>query len=208
MQINAQLQFVELFRVEFARGVEHDVTSAVVLREGDAVADGVELGEDAHEAVETESKAGVRRSAILEGVDEEAELDHGLLRCESEDAEHLLLQLAVVDTEAAAADLDAVADEVVSLGAHLFGMLVEQRNVVRVGHGEGVVCGHEALFLVAPLEEREVDNPQTLELVLAPEIETFAHFETERAELRACLVGVVAAEDEDEVAVVGSHLLL
>lgn len=208
MQINAQLQFVELFLVECARCLKHHVASAVVLREGDTVADGVKLGEDAHKAVETESETGVRRCAILECVDEEAELGHGLLRCESKDAEHLFLQLAVVDTEAAAANLNAVAYKVVGLGAHLFGMLVEQWDVVRVGHGERVVGGHEALFLVAPLEEREVDNPQALELVLATKTQTVAHLETEGAELRACLVGVVAAEDEDEVAVIGSHLLL
>ena len=207
MQINAQLQFVELFRVEHARGVEHHVAAAVVLREGDTVADGVEFCEDAHEAVETESKSCVRRCAIFECVDEEAELGHSALRCETEYLEHLLLQFAVVDTQTASADLDAVAHEVVGLGTNQLRMLLEQGDVVRVGHGERVVGGHQALFLVAPLEEREVDNPQTLKLVLASQTQTVAHLETQRAELGASLVGLVAAEYEHEVAVLGSRLL-
>ena len=87
-------------------------------------------------------------------------------------------------------------------------MLVEQRNVVGVRHGEGVVCCHESLLLVAPLEQREVDNPQTLKLVLVAQAEAVAHLKTQGAELHTGLVGVVAAENEYEVAVLGAHLLL
>lgn len=148
------------------------------------------------------------RCSILESIHQEAKLRLGALGRESEHLKHLLLQLRVVDTERTAAHLDAVADEVVGLGAHLLRMLVQEREIVGVGHGEGMVGGHEALLLVAPLEEREIDDPQTFEDILVSQSEAVAHLQTERAKLDARLVGVVAREDEHEVAVLGSRGLL
>ena len=87
-------------------------------------------------------------------------------------------------------------------------MLVQEREIVGVGHGEGMVGGHEALLLVAPLEEREIDDPQAFEDILVSQSEAVAHLQTERAELDTRLVGVVAREDEHEVAVLGSRGLL
>ena len=86
-------------------------------------------------------------------------------------------------------------------------MRVEQRDVVGVRHCEGMVCCHEALFFVAPFKQREVYNPQTLKLLLVAEAKAVGHFQAQCAELCACLVGLVAAENEHEVAVVGSHFL-
>ena len=63
-----------------------------------------------------------------------------------------------MDTQAATAHLDAVAHEVIGLGTNALGMLVEQGDVIGVGHGERVVGRHEALLLVAPLKQREVDG--------------------------------------------------
>jgi len=148
------------------------------------------------------------RRAIFEGVHEESKLCLGTLLGEPEHLKHALLQLRVVDTDAAATHLDAVAHEIVGQGTHLLGMLVEQRQVVGVGHGERMVRGHEALLLVAPLKEREVDNPQTLKHVFVAQPETLAHLKTEVAKLHARLVGVVARENQHEVTVVGTHQLL
>ena len=52
--------------------------------------------------------------------------------------------------------------------------------------------GHEALLLVAPFEEWEVDNPETFKPVLVHKTEATPHLKTQGAELHACLVGVVA----------------
>ena len=66
---------------------------------------------------------------------------------------------------------------------------------------------HQSLLLVAPLEEREVNNPQTFELVFVSESESVAHFKSQAAELYACLVGIVAAENKNEVARLCVHFL-
>ena len=71
-----------------------------------------------------------------------------------------------------------------------------------------MVGSHQALFLVAPLEQREVDNPQALEGILIAQAQTVTHLQTQRAELSACLVSLVARENQYEVAILGTRLLL
>ena len=116
------------------------------------------------------------RSAVLERIDEEAELCHRLLRREAENLEHLFLKLAVMYTEGATAHFHTVAHEVVGHSAHFLRSGVKQGNIVRIGQREGMVGSHESLLLVAPLEEREVHNPQTDELILVAQAKTVAHF--------------------------------
>ncbi len=113
-----------------------------------------------------------------------------------------------MDTKRTTANLDTVANEVVGLGADLLRMLVEQRNIVGVRHRERVVSSHKALFFVAPLKEREVDNPQAFEDILVAKAQTVAHLKTQRAELDTCLVGIVATKNKNEVAIFGSCRLL
>ncbi len=110
-----------------------------------------------------------------------------------------------MNTKATATYLYAVAYKVVCLSAHLFGMLVKQRNIVGVRHGKGMVCCHETLFFVAPLEEREVDNPQALKLIFVAQTKAVAHFQTQCAKLHASLIGIVATENKHEVAILGTH---
>ena len=81
--INLKLQLVKLLLVEHRRSVKHNVASAVVLREGDAVADRIETSHNRNKAVEAECKACVRRCSVLEGIDKESELSHSALFCES-----------------------------------------------------------------------------------------------------------------------------
>lgn len=46
-----------------------------------------------------------------------------------------------------ATDFDTIADEVISLGTHALGMFIQERNIIRVGHREGMVGCHETLLL-------------------------------------------------------------
>ncbi len=70
-----------------------------------------------------------------------------------------------------------------------------------------VVHSHEALLFVAPFEHGEVYHPETCELVFVAEAELASHFEAQLAQLLAGAHGVVAAENEDEVARLGAHSL-
>ena len=84
-------------------------------------------------------------------------------------------------------------------------MLVEQWDIIRIWHGEWMVRSHQALLLIAPLEEREVNNPKALEHVLVAQAEAVTHLKTQRAKLNTCLVSVVTTQNQYKVAILGTH---
>ena len=107
------------------RGLGQRIETAAGLREGDDVADGIGLRQQGDDAVPTESDTTVRRGAVLEGVQQEAEPRLGFLLADAHHVEHAVLDVAAVDTDGAAADLVAVADDVVGVGQSVARVLVE-----------------------------------------------------------------------------------
>jgi len=109
-----------------------------------------------------------------------------------------------VDADAAAADLGAVQDEVVGPGPRLPGVRVQERQILRHGGGEGVVLGHESLFRVAVLEQRELDDPCERELIGLDEIEPAGHVDSQvRQRVIDDSRGV--GDEDDQVALAGLH---
>ena len=145
----------------------------------------------------------MRGRAELEGVHQEAEAHLSLFGREAQHLEHFGLQFRVVDTDRTAADLGAVADEVVGVGAYAAGVAVYILYVLQLGRGEGMVHGVIALRLVVPLEEREVHDPERRELFRVAQSQLLGHFQTQGAELRQRLE-LLAAEDEDHVSGLGA----
>ena len=131
--MHLKLKFLQLGGGQFAGGIEHDVAAGIVLGEGNAVADAVQSGKEADEAVETVGQTSVGRCTELEGIHEEAELELCLLGGEAQNLENLLLQLGIVDTDAATAHLNTVDDHVVGVGTHAGGVGVEQGYVLGLG---------------------------------------------------------------------------
>ena len=136
----------------------------------------------------------MRGCAVLEGVHQEAETLLRLFRREAQQLEHLGLQFRVVDTDRAAADLGAVADEVVGVGPHATGVAVQVLYVFELGRGERMVHGVVTLGLVVPLEQREVDDPQRSELLRVAQAQLLSDLQTQGAELGEGLE-FLAAED-------------
>ncbi len=101
------------------------VVAAAGLRERDDVADGLHAGQQRHHAVPAEGDAAVRRGAELEALQQEAELGLGVCLVQAHELEDPFLDVALVDTDGAAADFVAVADDVVGVGQRRLGILVE-----------------------------------------------------------------------------------
>ena len=95
------------------RRLEHEVAARLGLREGHHLADVGLVGEQRRPAVDAERDPAVRRGAVLERVEDRAELlAHPLERLALEQ-ERALEQVAPMDPDRAAAELPAVEGEVV-----------------------------------------------------------------------------------------------
>ena len=107
-------------------GAEHQVGAAAGLGEGLHLADVVLVGQQSDPAVDAQRDAAVRRGAVLERVEDRAEL--GLLGLDAVALEHqrALEQVVLVDADRPAAQLPAVEHQVV---------LERARLTSRIGRG-------------------------------------------------------------------------
>ena len=140
------------------------------------------------------------RRAILEGVDQKAEALPGAFLGETQSLEHKRLHIASMDADGAAAQLHAVKHHVIRLGAHPPGIGQQVLQVLLIGHGEGMVHGQIASFLLRPLKLREVRHEAEAEVVLSAQAQHVAHLQPQGAQGAANHVELVRAE-QDEVAV-------
>src|SRR4029077_4230421 len=109
---------IELILINRGRRVRHQVLRLCRLREGDHFADGLFASEQSSNTVETQSDAAVRRCPIRQRIEEEAEAISTLLLAEAQHLEHAVLQLLLVDSNAARAKFDAVQHQVVTFRTH------------------------------------------------------------------------------------------
>src|SRR3546814_5129313 len=91
------------------------------------------------DAVDAEGDAAVRRRAVPERVEQEAELGLGLLRADAQQLEHRALHRRAMDADRAAADLVAVEHHVVATADRGPGIRAQVRLVVDRRRGERVV---------------------------------------------------------------------
>src|SRR4051794_20128228 len=99
----AEAELGELVGVDGGGGAGQGVDAGLGLGEGDDLADVLLAGEEGDEAVDAEGKAGMRRGAVAEGVEEEAEAGLGLFGLDAEEGEDPLLDVRAVDTDGARA---------------------------------------------------------------------------------------------------------
>ncbi|KFI94898.1 aspartyl-tRNA synthase [Bifidobacterium stellenboschense] len=155
----------------------------------------------------------MRRGAVLERLEQEAELLGRLLGADAEDVEHAVLDVVAVDTHRAAAHLLAVADDVVGVGHGVLRILVELVDPVLGRHRERVVHGgplgvadrHVVVVrIVGRLEQREVDDPRERELLRVQQARAGGELDAHGAQQQ--LGGLAGAGGEEHgVARLGAH---
>src|SRR6266480_5960754 len=101
----ANVQLAQLLLVHGRRGMREQVLRALGLGKRDDVADRFGARHHGHDAVEAERDAAVRRRAVLERYQQEAEFLLRLFGADRQRAEHLRLHHLAVDTHRTAADL-------------------------------------------------------------------------------------------------------
>ena len=213
LRLRIDASFLTLRRRNRGRGLGQRVETAAGLREGDDIADRVGLRQQGDDAVPTESDTTVRRGAVLEGIQQEAELRLGFLLADAHHVEHAVLDVAAVDTDGAAADLVAVADDVVGVGQRVTRVLVEGVNPFGLGRGERVVDGRPGavaqrdvalgLGVAGGLEERSIDDPGESPGIGIDEVAALTNLKAGGAK-QLTRGGGLASGEEDAVTGVGA----
>src|SRR3954452_23201929 len=108
--------FLSLLLGDRCRRAGQRVTTTGRLRERHHLSDRICADECRREPVETEGDATVWRRAVAERLEQEAELALRLLARQPDHVEDALLHLTTVDTDRAATELHAVADDIVGAG--------------------------------------------------------------------------------------------
>ena len=119
------------------------------------------------------------------------------------DAEDFRLHLAVVDADAAAADLPAVADEVVGALRTTPGSVSRRCSSSGTAAVKGWCDGVPALVLVVPLEEREVHDEGEVTDGVVHQAEAATELAPEGVEHLVRFV-LAVGDDEEHVAAVGA----
>src|SRR5260370_23695504 len=130
------VELFELRGIDRARRAEHKVLVALGLWKCDDVADVLRARDSHHQAVDARGDATMRWHAVLEGVEQVPELREDPFAAHSKNLEDALLQSTLVDTDAAACDLQTVDDAVVSASAHRIRLRVDQVHVLRPRRSE------------------------------------------------------------------------
>ena len=144
----------------------------------------------------------VGRRPILQSREKLVEPGPDLLGCIAQHLEDPLLKVPVVDPDAAAAQLQAIAHQVIAVRDDLARVGLDVLLIACLRHSEGVVHGVPAPFFLARLEQGEVDDPQEVQAALRDRGSTqvVAHQAQDVAGL-APLVG----HEEKQVADLGFH---
>ena len=150
----------------------------------------------------------MRRRAVAERLQQEAEALLGAFRREAQSDQHTLLQLHGIDTNGTAADLAAVHDHIIGTGAAIAGVALDHIEILQHGAGEGVVLRHVAPLLLAVLKQRELGDPQKVEGARFDKTELLGEVV---AELSQCIVDDLilgVGNDEQQVALLGVQRLV
>src|SRR2546422_11731714 len=92
-----------------------------------------------------------------------AKLCFSSLGADAKHFEHFFLELRLVNTNAATADLNAIQNDVVRLGANIWELLcLKQRHVFGLRSGEGMMHRVPFVFLRTPFEERKICHPKKI----------------------------------------------
>ena len=127
------VQIAQLAVGHRGRALGHEALALLGLGEGDDVADAGHSAQDGDQAIQPEGDPAMRGRSVAEGPQHIAEafLDQG--RGDLQDIlKYLLLQVRLMDTDAAAAQFDAVQDKIVVLAADRLGVAVQLRDIL--GH--------------------------------------------------------------------------
>src|SRR5262249_20006705 len=112
-RVELDVKLLELLGLDGPRSLGERIGSLLRLGEGDDLADRALAAKDRAEAVQAHAEAAVGRGAVIEGVEQEAELAVLLLVVEAHESEDLALEVGAVVADGARREFHSIEDEIV-----------------------------------------------------------------------------------------------
>src|SRR3982074_27320 len=117
--LDLNVDLIQLRLVDRARRAEHQILMALRLGKRNDVANVLGARHSHHQPVDPRRDSAMRWNAVLEGVEQMAELRLDPFAAHAENPEDAFLQCALVDADAPARDLDTVEHAVIRARAHV-----------------------------------------------------------------------------------------
>ena len=125
----------------------------------------------------------MRRRAVFEGFNQEAELFIAVLLRQTQYLEHLRLQILVMDSDRTAAQLYAVQNDIIGVCLDCQRIGIQKLQLIQLRAGERVMHRLERMVFFVLFEHREVNDPQQIVLIIVQKshsLRTFSSEETQR----------------------------
>ncbi len=138
----------------------------------------------------------MRRRAVLQCIQQEAELLTLFMLFNAQNAKHGLLHVTVVDTHRSAADFITVDHHVVSIryGLGWIGCQLFRTHLFRCR--KRMVHGSQPTFVIF-FKHREVDNPQRRPGFVVGDLQVTSHFQAQCAQRIGHHFGTVGTKEDD-----------
>ncbi len=166
------MQFSELLFADGRRRRAHQIDRLGRLGEGDHLTDRLLAGQKHDDPVQSQRDAAMRRSAVAECLQQEAESLFRFLTLDAQGIENLALYVLAMNTDRTPSDLDSVEDDVVGLGQDLGGVAREELEILIARRREGMMQRDEPLLFIIPFEQGKVVDPQEVKPVRWNQVQT------------------------------------
>src|SRR5262249_26577339 len=154
----------------------HEVSALLRLGERDYVAQALRVAHEERDAVHSERDAAMRRRAVGERFEQEAEFVARFVFADTERAKHLLLHLGVVQPNGSAAELESIEHEIVAITEDFARIAFEQADVLVERAGKRVMRRYPRLQLFAVFKKRRAGHPKEFPLPGVSVFRDKAHF--------------------------------
>ena len=121
---------------------------------------------------------------VLESIEHEAEPLLGLIVIDAQSLEYLQLQIIIVNTDTATADLIAIQNQVVTTAANSLRMVSEKTHIFFHWGGKGMMDSEVTIFGNVIFQQRETRYPGEVKLVIICEFETVAEVAPQNVQSR------------------------
>ncbi|EJX00501.1 phosphatase/phosphohexomutase [gut metagenome] len=112
-----------------------------------------------------------------------------------------------MDTDRTTTHFNTIAYHIVSISQYICRISIQLCYIAGLRRSKRMVHSHQAAFFFTPFEHREVNDPKKSELILITQTETTTHFEAQFAQLAASLHSIIATENQNQIASLGTHSL-